>query len=190
MSDYTFATVKRKASNAGTPKGKRNYILLFRWDDVKEYERDEKGVLLSKFSLLDSKSLVAVYGTSSTINAYHTTEGDEDARGMLHHVDFEHPGTTQEFDEFLQNNLNEKLGAIVLGCDGASLPKIAGTPCQPLSFTTADSQDNNEADKNTINLTSTLRGPVLGRVPLALIPATDDADINTLLGLTAGGSGL
>lgn len=185
--EYQFASVKKKSSNAGRGKGKKSYIIVFRWDDVKEYERDEKGVRVTKFSLQDDKKPVGVYATDSSINIYHTSEGDDDARGFIHHTDFEHPGTEIEIDEFLNNNINENLGAIALDCSGDDA-KIAGTPCTPLKVDKADSQSSKDGDKNTINLKSSLRGSTLGRIARSLIPATGDADIDMTLGLTQGSS--
>ena len=63
--------------------------------------------------------------------------------------------------------------------------KIADTPCTPLSFSTAKGQDNNEANKTTVNLASTMRGDTLGVISKSLIPVTDNDEINTILGLTA-----
>lgn len=51
-----------------------------------------------------------MYATDSTINIYHSSEGEDDARGFIHHVDYEHPGTELEHDEFVNNNINENLG--------------------------------------------------------------------------------
>lgn len=183
---YEFASVRKKSTNAGCPKGKKSYIGIFRWDDVETYNRDEKGVRVSEFELREQKKMIGVYGTDSSINIYHTSEGEDDARGLIHKVDFEHPGTEIEFDEFINNNLNENLGAIVFGCSGSDA-KIAGTPCTPLKVVKADSQDNKEGDKNTINLASVLRGPTIGRILKSLIPATDDAEVNAILGLKPTG---
>lgn len=61
--------------------------------------------------------------------------------------------------------------------------KIAGTPCTPLKMSTAEGQDNNEANKTTINLASSLRGDTLGRIAKSLIPVTDSEEINAILGL-------
>ena len=73
--------------------------------------------------------------------------------------------------------------------------KIAGTPCTPLKMTKADSQDNKEGDKNTINLASSLRGGTIGHIAKSLVPATDNEEINAVLGLgeassSSGGSGV
>lgn len=142
---------------------------------------------VTAFALQAEKKPIGVYATQSTINIYDTAEGDPDARGFIHHVDFEHPGSEVEFKEFLNNNVNENLGAIVINCAGEDC-KIAGTPCTPLSISTAEGQDNNEANKTTINLASTLRGDTLGVIAKSLIPLTDDDTINTVLALTGAES--
>lgn len=184
---YTFISVPRKSNNAGRATGKKNYIILFRWDDVAKFTKDEKGVRVTAFQFAEGKKPIGIYATQSTINIYDTAEGDPDARGFIQHVDFEVPGSEVEFKEFLNNNVNENLGAIVVNCAGEDC-KIAGTPCTPLSISTAEGQDNNEANKTTINLATSLRGDTLGVIAKSLIPVTDDDSINTVLGLTGTGS--
>ena len=185
--EYAFISVPRKSNNAGRATGKKNYIYLFRWDDVATFIKDKKGVRVTAFQFAESKKPIGVYATQSTINIYDTAEGDDDARGFIQHVDFEHPGSEVEFKEFLNNNVNENLGAIVINCSGDDC-KIAGTPCTPLKMSTAEGQDNNEANKTTINLASSLRGDTLGVIAKSLIPLTDDDTINTVLGLTGAES--
>ena len=185
--EYAFISVPRKSNNAGRATGKKNYIVLFRWDDVATFTKDEKGVRVTAFALQAEKKPIGVYATQSTINVYETAEGDDDARGFIQHVDFEHPGSEVEFKEFLNNNVNENLGAIVINCAGDDC-KIAGTPCTPLKMSTAEGQDNNEANKTTINLASSLRGDTLGVIAKSLIPLTDDDTINTVLALTGAES--
>lgn len=179
---YSMISVPRKNNNAGRASGKKSYIIIFRWDDIKTFSKDEKGVKVTAFEFQEGKKPVAVYATDSTINIYHTAEGDDDARGFIHHVDFDHPGSEVEWDEFVNNNVNENLGAIVINCSGDDC-KIAGTPCTPLKMSTAEGQDNNEANKTTVNLASSLRGDTLGRIAKSLIPATDNEGINAILGL-------
>lgn len=179
---YSMISVPRKNNNAGRASGKKSYIIIFRWDDIQTFAKDEKGVKVTAFEFQEGKKPVAVYATDSTINIYHTAEGDDDARGFIHHVDFDHPGSEVEWDEFVNNNVNENLGAIVINCSGDDC-KIAGTPCTPLKMSTAEGQDNNEANKTTVNLASSLRGDTLGRIAKSLIPATDNEEINAILGL-------
>ena len=179
---YSMISVPRKNNNAGRASGKKSYIIIFRWDDVKTFTKDDKGVKVTAFEFQEEKKPVAVYATDSTINIYHTAEGDDDARGFIHHVDFDHPGSEVEWDEFVNNNVNENLGAIVINCSGDDC-KIAGTPCTPLKMSTAEGQDNNESNKTTVNLASSLRGDTLGHIAKSLIPATDNEGINAILGL-------
>ncbi len=179
---YSMISVPRKNNNAGRASGKKSYIIIFRWDDVKTFTKDDKGVKVTAFEFQEEKKPVAVYATDSTINIYHTAEGDDDARGFIHHVDFDHPGSEVEWDEFVNNNVNENLGAIVINCSDDDC-KIAGTPCTPLKMSTAEGQDNNEANKTTVNLASSLRGDTLGHIAKSLIPATDNEEINAILGL-------
>lgn len=181
---YSMISVPRKNNNAGRASGKKSYIIIFRWDDIQTFSKDEKGVKVTAFEFQEEKKPVAVYATESTINIYHTAEGDDDARGFIHHVDFDHPGSEVEWDEFVNNNVNENLGAIVINCSGDDC-KIAGTPCTPLKMSTAEGQDNNEANKTTVNLASSLRGDTLGRIAKSLIPATDNEEINAILGLSS-----
>ena len=185
--EYAFISVPRKSNKAGRATGKKGYIVLFRWDDVATFTKDAKGVRVTAFSFAESKKPIAVYTTQSTINIYDTAEGDPDARGFIHHVDFEHPGSEVEFKEFLNNNVNENLGAIVINCAGEDC-KIAGTPCTPLSISTAEGQDNNEANKTTINMASTLRGDTLGVIATTLFPVTDVDEVKDILGLTGKGT--
>lgn len=182
-----MVSVPRKSNNAGRPTGKKGYLILFRWDDVATFTKDSKGVKVTSFAFAEGKKPIAVYVTQSTINIYDTAQGDPDAKGFIHHVDFEHPGSELEFDEFMNNNINENLGAISINCAGDDC-KIAGTPCTPLTFSTADGQDNNEANKTTVNLASLLTGDKIGHISKTLIPVTDNDEINTILGLTASGS--
>ena len=183
---YKLVSVPRKSNNAGRPTGKKGYLILFRWDDVATFTKDEKGVKVTAFAFAEGKKPIAIYVTQSTINIYDTAQGDPDAKGFIHHCDFEHPGSELEFDEFMNNNINENLGAISINCSGDDC-KIAGTPCTPLTFSTAEGQDNNEANKTTVNLASLLTGDKVGHISKSLIPPTDNDEINTILGLTGTG---
>ncbi|KAA6349002.1 hypothetical protein EZS27_003602 [termite gut metagenome] len=186
MPNYTFASVPKSKANAGRATGKKSYIVFFHWDDIATYTRDEKGVRVTALTFAQGKKPIAVYATDSTIKMHQTSEGDDDARGFIHHVEFEHPGTDIEIEEFVNNNINENLGAITFTCEGEDC-KIAGTPCQPLKMPKADSQDDKDANKHILNLATSLRGPVLGRIAKTLVPETDNAEINGILGLTTGG---
>ena len=41
---YSMVSVKKKSDQAGRSSGKKMYIVLFRWEDVAKFEKDEKGI--------------------------------------------------------------------------------------------------------------------------------------------------
>ena len=82
---YSFTSVPKASSNAGRAKGKKPYILLYRTKEVITYQRNDNGVLLTDFALKAAAVPAAIYATESTINIYHTSQGDDDARGFIHH---------------------------------------------------------------------------------------------------------
>ena len=181
----TLVSVKRVSSSAGRPKGKKHYLVLFRWEDVKKITKDTDGISVTALSFNEGKTPIGVYATSKTIKAWDTLTGDTDAKGYLHHVAFESPGDTKEMASLRNQLVNEDLGAIVINCSGDDAI-LAGSPCTPLVFSSDEGQDDTEACKNVIELASEMPSSPLARIPLNLVPETDDDDINTYLGLTAG----
>lgn len=185
---YNFVSVPKKSDNAGRPEGKKGYVVIFDWDDVQEYKRDDKGVKVARFAFRDGKKPIAIYATNSTQNVYHQSSGDDDARGFIHHADFQVPGTFLEIDEFFENNINRPLGVISIPCSGTDC-KIAGTPCYPLKITQDNSTNNSEANRHEVTMDTVYAGPALGHIEKSLVPATDNADINAILGLGTGSTG-
>jgi len=185
---YTFVSVPKASSNAGRPTGKKSYLLVFRWADVETFTRAAGDVRVSAFAFKDGKKPVGIYATNTTQNVYHQTSGEKDARGFIHHADFEFPGDSEAFDQFMENNINEELGVIQVSCDASSDCKIAGLPCNPMSITQDNGQDNKDANKHTVTMSQEFAGAALGRIAKNLVPATDNNDVNAALGLPATGS--
>ena len=94
--EETLVSVKKTSSSAGRPKGKKHYVILFRWEDVKTFEKDTDGITVTAFAFAEGKKPIAVYGTSSTIKSWDTLTGSADAKGYLHHTAWESPGDTKE----------------------------------------------------------------------------------------------
>jgi hypothetical protein len=180
-----MVSVIPRSKNAGRPTQKKRFIILFDMDDVERFTRDAGGIRLTEFALLKDRKPIGIFATDSTVNIYHTSEGEDAARGFISHLDFEYPGGDVDYEEFINANINSRMGAIVLTCDASEDARIAGTPGCPLRFSKADSQDSKDGHKQTINLASSVRGDRMGRIPLALIPATDNDEVNAILGLPA-----
>lgn len=185
---YGFVSVKKKSPNAGRPVGKGAYLLVYKQDEVAVCTRDDKGVKVTAFSFLEGKKPIGIYHTSSTQNVYQTSTGDDDARGLIHNADFEVPGTDLEFDEFVENNINEDLGVISIPCDGSTC-KMAGTKGAPLKFSQDNTEDSVKKRGHSIQLKSLYPAGVLGHIEKSLVPVTDNIDVNAILGLGQGSTG-
>lgn len=181
-----MVSVPKQGNNPGMPRGKKNIIIIFDFDKFL-MERDEKGVKVTSLTAIGTAKPIGIFVNQDTIDCGDEVEGDAYARGFIHHVNFDHPGTDLEIAEFKANNVNGNLGAIVIGCDASeTTAKVYGTPCAPLTMQAASEQDTNENHNNHFELRTAVRTWPVGVINKSAIPATDNADINSFLGLTAG----
>lgn len=184
MSEYSMVTVPKQGNNPGMPRGKKNIVVIFDFDKA-TMERDEKGVTVSSLTMIGGATPIGLFVDQSSIDAGDKVEGEAYARGFIHHVNFDHPGTELAVAEFKANNVNANLGAIVIGCDASeTTAKVYGTPCAPLTMQAADENDTKDAHNNHFELQTELRTWPVGIIAKSAIPATDNADVNTFLGLT------
>lgn len=180
-----MVSVPKQGTNPGMPEGKKNVVVIFDFDKVKTYTRDEKHITVTAFALNDGVKPIGLFINEQSVDAGDEVEGDAYARGFIQHVNADHPGTEGAVGEFKANNVNANLGVIIMPCDpGATTAKIYGTPCAPLKMQQAQEQDTNEAHNNHFELRSEQRSYPVGIIAKNLIPATDNADINAYLGLT------
>jgi hypothetical protein len=171
---YTFVSVPKDGANPGRPVGKNDQLIVFRWRDVDVDAmpaRDTNGVRITgNLVFLAGRSAVELYITPSTINAFNQSTGDPDKKGFIQNFEGEIPGDGLALNEFLENNVNENLGAILRYCDGRT-PRLFGTPCVPLQFE-VEGTGNNEMTINKLTMKSILPGPVIAHYSGA-IPAID-----------------
>lgn len=189
MIEYSMVTVPKQGNNPGMPRGKKNIVVIFDFDKA-SMERDEKGVTVSSLTMIGGATPIGLFVDQSSIDAGDKVEGEAYARGFIHHVNFDHPGTELAVAEFKANNVNANLGAIVIGCDASeTTAKVYGTPCAPLTMQAADENDTKDAHNNHFELQTELRTWPVGIIAKSAIPATDNADVNTFLGLTTTTNG-
>lgn len=189
MSEYSMVTVPKQGNNPGMPRGKKNIVVIFDFDKA-TMERDEKGVTVSSLTMIGGATPIGLFVDQSSIDAGDEVEGEAYARGFIHHLNFDHPGTELAVAEFKANNVNANLGAIVIGCDASeTTAKVYGTPCAPLTMQAANEQDTKDAHNNHFELKTELRTWPVGIIAKSAIPATDNADVNTFLGLTTPTNG-
>lgn len=147
-----------KVKNSGRPTLFRSKVMLFKMSDVKTWPSvDAKGVLASDdLELNVGANAIEIDVVSKTLKVYHTVEGDADKKGNIHNVEFEHPGSELEFEEFVEEWLNEDCGAILMNHDLTNA-RLAGTPGNPLQLTVED-QNDSDGNSNTLKFASLLRG--------------------------------
>ena len=178
-----MVSVPKQGSNPGMPRGKKNIVIIFDMDKA-SMTRDEKGVTVSALTLPQDVTPIGIFVDQKSIDAGDEVEGDAYARGFIHHVNFDHPGTELAIAEFKANNVNANLGAIVMGCDASeTTAKVYGTPCAPLTMQAANEQDTSEAHNNHFELKTEVRTWPAGIIAKSAIPETDNEAINTFLGL-------
>ena len=182
---YSMVSVPKEGSNPGMPQGKKEILIVFDFSKF-QMTRDEKGVKVTALTAIDGTSKpIGLFMNPASVDAGDEVEGDAYARGFIHHVNFDHPGTELAVAEFKANNVNNPLGAIIVPCDSAvSTAKVYGTPCAPLMMQQGQEQDTNEAHNNHFELRTQSRTWPVGIIDKTGIPATDNAEINAYLGLT------
>lgn len=189
--EYSMVSVKKDGNNPGTPRGKKNILIVLNMDNV-TMKTDAKNVRVTELSLVDNtKKPVGIFVNQNSVDAGDELEGEAYSRGLTPHVNFDHPGTGVDINEFKNNMMNANLGVIIVECDSSSKDaKLYGRPCAPLVMQQAQEQDTNEAHLNHFELKAEQRGWGVGIIAKNLIPLTDDDEINKFLGLTAAsGSG-
>ena len=84
------------------------------------------------------------------------SSGDPDKKGFIHNLEFEHPGSSAEYSQFVNENLNENLMSIVVYPD-LDFNKLLGWPGNPLQLN-HEQKDDKDSDTNTIKLVGLFAG--------------------------------
>jgi hypothetical protein len=191
MAAYSAVSVPKQSNAQGMANGKKNIIIVFDFDKVTTYTRDDKGVLITALEFAEDYTPIGLFVDESSIEAGDAVGGENYGRGYNHNFKFNHPGDDLAFAEFKANNINASLGIIYVPCDTTkAYYKVYGTPCQPLKMTKADEIDTNQNNRQEVELaTDSLTWPV-GRLAAATAKTivTEDADINAYLGHEAAGA--
>lgn len=155
---YSPVSIPKK-NNGGRTKPKDAKILIGRIKDAETFPTpDAKGIrVTSPIVMKEGAKVISIEVTPSTINVTQPTEGDPDNKGVKPKIEFSRPGSDDvEFEEFLENNVNEDLFCIIQ-YPISGIKKLAGYPGNPMQLS-SESTDNNEGDTHKVTLESTLRG--------------------------------
>lgn len=151
---YVKVNVTKPTGNPGVGGNKKDLIILIDKDDILTFpSRDSKGVVITDNIVMKPNAYaIKVYGTVNTIKSGSATEGDIDAEGFTHTLDFEHPGNSVAIREFKTNWLGRSIIALVEYCSTGT-KDLFGTPCAPMRMSTKW-EDDKDKNKSTITLKS------------------------------------
>lgn len=140
--------------NGGSESKNFEIVLMDVSDVVSTPSRDGNGVLMSagNFVFAAGKYATKMQVTSSKTSLPVTSEGEEDNVSISSLPEFSFPGSTLEFEEFVQNWTNKSIiVAVRVGaCSGGSaFWRIFGSKCAPLSLL-LEGQNNNDATMGLI----------------------------------------
>lgn len=147
---YTKVSIPKSGDGAGCAIIKDPNIILVDVDDiVSEPARTHGNVVTDgDLTLKENAKAIAVYATSSSIVCGADQEGEADAKGFKDKVEFEHPGDSDDSENFAEAAANKGFVVLVKQCDGttAGKTKIYGRKCNPL-FLTIETTDSKDAAK-------------------------------------------
>ena len=156
---YVKISVVKPGQNKGAGGDKKDRIILFDMDDVlnKTFPaRDSKGIVMTDNILfVENAYMITLYATSTSIKVGSNTEGEPDAEGFIHTLEFDHPGNELAIREFKHNWLSRNIGAIVEHCSSGK-KDLLGTPCEALRLT-IKWEDDKDKNKTTFSLKSALK---------------------------------
>ena len=181
---YVKLDVVKPGGNLGVGGDKKDKIILIDCDDVATMpSRDASGIVIAgNIAMTAGAYMTRIYATQSSIKALADSEGDQDAKGISHTVEFEHPGDSQEIREFRSNWMNKNVMIIVERCSSTK-KNLYGTPCAPLQMVFKH-EDDKDKNKVTFTFKSVLKGSDVadyqGTNTLSSVVATVAANATTV----------
>lgn len=155
---YSFVNVAKPEGPSPGLSKKHHILYLFRMDLVNIPARDDKGVLIAG-NITPADSFIKLYLTPGTQKWNTAAEGDTDSRATIQTLEGDFPNYGLYIAEFMANNLNENLGAVLTFCDSEK-KLLFGSKCAPLQLAPECMDD---AEKAVCHLVfkSTNKGPVV-----------------------------
>lgn len=151
---YVKVSVPKPGTNAGVGGDKKSLITFFDFDDVQIFPpRSYRDVIInSNIVFKEGAYMIQIYASTNSIKITQETEGDVDARGVLQYLEFSHPGSSNNIEEFLTYWVSRDIGCIVENCSTGKKRQL-GTPCAPLMLEIS-SEDSIDVNKSTLKLKS------------------------------------
>lgn len=146
---YVKVNIGKPGVNAGIGSKKGNIVYLIDVDDINKQTFQLDGLEVLTCDMISGKYAVSIFAERMSINGATDSEGDFGAKGVIHTLDFSHPGEEYELRLFRQNWLNREVIAIIENCQ-SGFRTCFGTPCEPLML---DFKHKDDKDKNGTTFT-------------------------------------
>ena len=147
---YAKVSIPKNGDGAGCAVIKDENIILIDVEDIVAEPTRSIGNVQTEgdYTLKETAKAIGIYATSSSIVCGSDQEGEDDAKGYKDKVEFEHPGDSDESENFAEHAANRGFVVLVKQCDGSAKGKVKcdGRQCNPLRLTveTTDTKDGNK----------------------------------------------
>jgi len=146
---YTTKNIRKSTAKApGAGGGWDQKIILIAVEDVLEFPAfsyDGSLTITDNIVMKQGKSAIEIDATEGTVRLKHEGVGDRDGKLAKTMVEFSHPGSEKEVEEFLSNCLNKDY-YVGLKNYRLGVTRLCGTPGNSLSIT-ANSDSGTKGDE-------------------------------------------
>ena len=184
------------SKSSGSAENKNYEIVIMDVNDIATFPtRNESGVVMvGDFVMKAGKYVTKMQVSSSKTSLPVTSEGEEDNISISALPEFSVPGSSLDFEEFVQNWTNKSIiVGVQVGACGGSNPfyRIYGSQCAPLSLL-LEGQNNNDSTMGLVKFqqfakSNLMPGRYSGTFTLASVLGTHVEDATTVS--VAAGSG-
>lgn len=164
---YNKVSIPKNGDGAGCAIPKDPNIILVDVEDITAEPTRTVGNVATEgdLTLAEGAKAVKIYATPSSIEEGFELSGEADAKGYKQKVSFEHPGDSDEINNFTEVAANKGFVILVKQCDGTSTgkTKIYGSKCNPMVIS-VENTNNKEATKRKFDFAQEIAGKFLAGV--------------------------
>lgn len=161
---YKKVSIPKNGDGAGCAIPKDPNIILVDVEDIQSEPTRTVGNVATEgdLTLKEGAEAVKIYATPSSIEEGFELSGEADAKGYKQKVSFEHPGDSDEINNFTEVAANKGFVILVKQCDGtaAGKTKIYGSKCNPMVLS-VENTNNKETVKRKFDFAQEIAGKFL-----------------------------
>lgn len=164
---YKKVSIPKNGDGAGCAIPKDPNIILVDVEDIQTEPTRKVGNVVTEgdLTLKEGAEGIKIYATPSSIEEGFELSGEADAKGYKQKLSFEHPGDSDEINNFTEVAANKGFVMLVKQCDGtaAGKTKIYGSKCNPMVLS-VENTNNKEAVKRKFDFAQEIAGKFLAGV--------------------------